>query len=451
MSTKIRARDRDAVIQSLRAGVVPAVGQHLIQVGRVKEVETLIKDIDSIADGGSSFRLVIGEYGAGKTFFLNLIRTIAMEKKLVVASADLNPDRRLHASGGQARSLYAELMRTMSTRTKSEGGAMGAIVEKFVSTCKDLASSTGESTQSVIMKKLECLTELVNGFEFRDVIAAYCRGHEQDNEQLKSDAIRWLRGEFSTKTDAYNALKVRNIVDDASVYDQLKLMARFVRLAGFGGLLICLDEMVNLYKLANTQARNSNYEQILRILNDSLQGRAEGIGFILGGTPDFLMDTRRGLYSYPALQSRLAENEFASDSMVDFSGPTIRLSSLTPEDFYVLLDRVMKVYAYGDESKLALPPEGISQFMEHCSKRIGETYFRTPRTTITAFINLLAILEQYPETPWASHIGNIKVVKDTGVDNEKVVDEQPADNDTGVANENSGGDKSDDELVSFRL
>lgn len=413
MST-IRPKDRDAVIQSLRAGVVPRIGQHLVQVGRAREIETLVTDIERVADGGSGFRVVIGEYGAGKTFFLNLVRAVAMEKKLVVASADLNPDRRLHASGGQARSLYAELMRNLATRTKPEGGALGGIVEKFISTAKTEAKASGTSTEAVIRQKLDHLTELVNGYDFSDVIAAYCRGYEEGNEQLKSDAVRWLRGEFSTKTDARQALGVRTIVDDAAVYDQLKLMARFIRLAGFSGLLVGLDEMVNLYKLANTQARNANYEQILRILNDSLQGTAVGLGFVLGGTPEFLLDTRRGLYSYPALQSRLAQNTFAASGLVDFSGPVVRLSSLTPEDFYVLLQKIRHVYAGGDEAKYLLPDQGIVSFMEHCSKRIGDTYFRTPRTTITAFINLMAVIEQNPGTSWNDLVGGLEVSLDTG-------------------------------------
>jgi hypothetical protein len=414
MTTAIRPKDRDAVIQSLRAGVVPRAGQHLVQVGRTREIETLVSDIDRIADGGSGFRVVIGEYGAGKTFFLNLVRAVGLEKKLVVASADLNPDRRLHASGGQARSLYAELMRNLSTRTKPDGGALAGIVEKFIATAKTEAKAAGLSTEAVIRQKLDHLTELVSGYDFADVIAAYCRGYEDGNEQLKSDAVRWLRGEFSTKTDAKKALGVRSIVDDAAVYDQLKLMARFVRLAGFAGLLVSLDELVNLYKLANTQARNANYEQILRILNDSLQGTAVGLGFVLGGTPEFLLDTRRGLYSYPALQSRLAQNSFTSSELVDFSGPVVRLSSLTPEDFYVLLQKVRHVYAGGDESKHLLPDNGIFSFMEHCSNRIGETYFRTPRTTITSFVNLLAVLEQNTGVQWQSLLGGIEVAADTG-------------------------------------
>ena len=239
-----------------------------------------------------------------------------MEKGLVVAHADLNPDRRLHASGGQARSLYAELMRNLATRTKPEGGALGGVVEKFIATSKTEAAAAGKDTEAVIREKLSHLTELVNGYDFADVLAAYWRGFEAGNEQLKADAIRWLRGEFATKTDARQALGVRSIVDDAAVYDQLKLMARFVRLAGYAGLLVSLDELVNLYKLANTQARNANYEQILRILNDSLQGTAVGLGFALGGTPEFLLDTRRGLYSYPALQGRLAQNTFAAGGSI---------------------------------------------------------------------------------------------------------------------------------------
>ncbi|CAD0354089.1 ATP-binding protein [Xanthomonas hortorum] len=432
MSNPIRAKDRDAVIQSLRAGVVPRAGQHLIQVGRIREVETLVSDIDRLADGGSSFRLVVGEYGAGKTFFLNLVRAIAMERKLVVASADLNPDRRLHASGGQARSLYAELMRNLATRTKPDGGALPGVVEKFIATAKTEAKAKGVPTEQVIRAKLEQLTELVNGYDFADVIAAYCKGFEQGNEQLKSDAIRWLRGEFSTKTDAKAALGVRSIVDDASVYDQLKLMGRFVRLAGFSGLLVCLDELVNLYKLANAQARNSNYEQILRMLNDSFQGTAVGLGFVLGGTPEFLMDTRRGVYSYQALQSRLAQNTFAKEGLVDFSGPVVRLSSLTAEDFYVLLTKIRHVYAGGDADKYLLPDEAVQQFMEHCANRIGDSFFRTPRTTITAFINLLAVLEQNPGTAWQTLIGEVEVKEDHGGDEDLAV-------------------QGDDELASFKL
>jgi hypothetical protein len=324
----------------------------------------------------------------------------------------------------------------MATRTKPEGGALAGVVEKFIGQAKTEAKATGRTSDEVIRAQLSQLTEMVNGYDFADVIAAYCRGFEEGNEKLKSDAVRWLRGEFTTRTDARQALGVRTIVDDASMYDQLKLLGRFVRLAGYSGLMICLDEMVNLYKLANVQARNANYEQILRILNDSLQGTAEGVGFVLGGTPEFLLDTRRGLYSYAALQSRLAENAFATNGLVDYSGPVIRLAALTPEDFYVLLDKLRIVYAFGDASKALVPEEAIPAFMAHCATRLGEAYFRTPRTTITAFINFLAVLEQNPSTDWRELIGSMDIERDTGGAADIVNDAAP---------------DSDDELASFRL
>lgn len=414
MSTAIRAKDRDALLQALRAGVVPRTGQHLIQVGRVKEIEALLRDIERIGEGGTAFRLVIGEYGSGKTFFLNLVRAVALEKKMVAAAADLNPDRRLHATGGQARSLYAELTKNLSTRTKPEGGALPGVVEKFIFTANAEANAQGIGTEEVIHRKLERLAEMVNGYDFAQVIAAYWRSHQDGNETLKVDAIRWLRGEYTTKTDARTALGVRTIVDDASFYDQIKLLSLFVRLAGFSGLLLCLDEMVNLYKLSNSQARNSNYEQILRILNDVLQGTSEGLGFILGGTPEFLLDTRRGLYSYTALQSRLAENTFAKSGLVDYTHPVMRLSALTQEDFLVLLHKLRHVFASGDESKHLVPDQALTAFMAHCHQRIGEAYFRTPRTTITAFVNLLSVLEQNPGTSWEGLLGQVEVARDEG-------------------------------------
>lgn len=248
------------------------------------------------------------------------------------------------------------------------------------------------------------------------MIAAYWKGHDTGNEQLKSDAIRWLRAEFSTKTEARAALGVRNIIDDLSFYDHLKLMSRFVRLAGFAGMLICLDELVNLYKLSNVQARNANYEQILRILNDSLQGTAVGLGVIMGGTPDFLMDTRRGLYSYSALQSRLAENTFAVKGLVDYNGPVLRLSNLSPEDFYILIGKILHVFAYGDAANYLLPNAGIKAFMEHCSKKIGEAYFRTPRTTITSFVNLLSVLEQNMNVDWKDLVDAVDIKQDINPD-----------------------------------
>ncbi|MCK5930964.1 MAG: ATP-binding protein [Fulvimarina manganoxydans] len=433
--SRLKPRERDAIVQALRAGVVPKLGLRHIQVGRAREIGELVKDMDRIAEGGSAIRFVIGDYGSGKTFFMNLIRLVALEKGLVVMFADLAPDRRLHATGGQARNLYAEMARNLSTRTKPDGGALGSVVERFVSQAHQDAEAKDQPTGTIIRERLSHFEEMTGGFEFAEVVRRYWEGHENGDEDLKSSALRWLRGEFATRTDARKALGVRTIVDDASVYDQLKLMSALVCAAGYKGLLIGLDEMVNLYKLTSAQARNANYEQILRILNDVLQGSAEHLGVLMGGTPEFLMNTRRGLYSYEALQSRLAENSFAREGLIDMSGPVIRLANLTPEDLFVLLANIRRVMQ-GDEAPV--PDEALQAFMAHCADRIGEAYFRTPRNTVTAFVNMLAVLEQNPGTQWSDLIETLEVRKDGGDDLSEI-------------DEDVGAQPGEDELVSFRL
>ena len=312
-----------------------------------------MKDMERIAGGGAAIRFIIGEYGSGKTFFMNLI---ALEKGMVVMFADLAPNRRIHATGGQARGLYAEMARNFSTRTKPDGGAMASVVERFVSQAHRDADAAGKPTGTVIRDRLGHFEELTGGFEFVEVIRRYWEGHETGNDEISSAALRWLRGEYATRIDARKALGVRTIINDANVYDHMKLMSVLIREAGYRGLLVGLDEMVNLYKLSSSRARNANYEQVLRILNDVLQGSAEHLGFLMGGTPEFLMNTRRGLYSYEALQTRLAENSFARDGLVDLSGPVIRLASLTPEDLFVLLSNIRAIMQDGDA---ALPDAAL--------------------------------------------------------------------------------------------
>jgi hypothetical protein len=430
----IRRRDRDAILQSLRAGVVPRRGHQHVQVGRADEISALMDDLERIRDGGSAIRFVIGEYGSGKTFFLFLIRAIGLEQGLVTAHGDLSPDRRLHASAGQARGLYSELMANLATRTKPEG-AMTSVVERFVTTARQEARERGESEETILRQRLERLSEMTGGYDFATVVEAYWRGHQEGDDRLQSDAVRWLRGEFATKTDARKALGVRTIIDDANFYDHLKLFAAFCRLAGYGGLVVCLDEMVNLYKLASGQARKNNYEQILRILNDSLQGASVGLGFLLGGTPEFLMDTRKGLYSYEALRSRLATNRFATGGLQDLSGPVLSLANLSQEELYLLLQNLLRVQAGGDDEAWLLPDEGVEAFMRHCSEKIGEAYFRTPRNTIKEFLQLLAVLEQNPEASWQRLVGEVELQPDVAPDTtEEVAD--PED---------------DDALTSFRL
>jgi hypothetical protein len=453
---RIKSRERDGVVQALRAGVVPRSGVQHVQVGRVGEVRQVVLDIDRIVDGGSAVRFAIGDYGSGKTFYLSLGRSIAIQKKLVVVHADLSPDRRIHATGGHARSLYAELMRNMATRTKPEGGALASVVERFIGDAQTAAKVSGRPVSDLIQEKLSSIQDFVSGYDFATVVERYWRAFEEGDEIGKAAALRWLRGEYGLKTEAREALGVRSIIDDAGVYDYLKVMGRFVKLAGYSGFLIVFDECVNLFKLVNAQARNANYEQILRIVNDTLQGSAESIGFYFGGTPEFLMDSRRGLYSYEALRSRLAENSFARNGLVDLSGPVIRLQSLTPEDLYILLGKLRHIFAHGDPARYLVPDEAFRAFMSHCNKKVGEAYFRTPRNTIKAFLDLLAILEQNPGTDWHSLVDQVEIAVDAPLAGGDIVDEPTAVGAPAVAKPATppaavATGEPDDDLASFRL
>lgn len=452
----IRPRERSAIIQSLRAGVTPRIGLEYIQVGRVNEVKALIEDLDNIEQGGSAFRIIIGDFGAGKSFFLQLIRYIALEKGMVVVNADMSPDRRLFASNGQARNLYKELARNLATRAHPEGNAMIPLVEKFITEQRRIADAEGKDVERVIKDKLNSLSELVDGYDFAQVIATYWKAYSEGNEDLKNNVIRYLRGEYTSRADARRDLGVRAIVEDNNVYDHIKLLARFVTQAGYKGLLVNLDEVVNLYKLPSQRARSSNYEQVLRILNDCLQGSAESLGFLLGGTPEFLMDQRKGLYSYEALHSRLAENTFAQiANVVDYHSPILMLQNLSPEEIYVLLCNIRNVFAGGNKDKYILPDEALKAFLEHCSKNIGDAYFRTPRNTIKAFVDLLSIVEQNPDLSWQSLIGNIKIDSETDNSLVTIADDDKL-TETVIKKEDDNSSKADDnadddELTSFTL
>lgn len=452
----IRPRERSAIIQSLRAGVTPRIGLEYIQVGRVNEVKALIEDLDNIEQGGSAFRIIIGDFGAGKSFFLQLIRYIALEKGMVVINADMSPDRRLFASNGQARNLYKELARNLATRAHPEGNAMIPLVEKFITEQRRIADAEGKDVERVIKDKLNSLSELVDGYDFAQVIATYWKAYNEGNEDLKNNVIRYLRGEYTSRADARRDLGLRAIVEDNNVYDHIKLLARFVTQAGYKGLLVNLDEVVNLYKLPSQRARSSNYEQVLRILNDCLQGSAESLGFLLGGTPEFLMDQRKGLYSYEALHSRLAENTFAQiANVVDYHSPILMLQNLSPEEIYVLLCNIRNVFAGGNKDKYILPDEALKAFLEHCSKNIGDAYFRTPRNTIKAFVDLLSIVEQNPDLSWQSLIGNIKIDSETDNSLVTIADDDKL-TETVIKKEDDNSSKADDnadddELTSFTL
>ena len=437
----IRNKEREIIIQSLRSGVVPKMGLHHIQVGRSEEIKSFVRDIQNVSEGGSSFRFVIGEYGSGKTFFLSLIRSIALEKGLVTMHADLSPFKRLHGSQGQARHLLSELISSLSTRTRQDGNALENILERFISVVKEEVSLTQKSFSYVVATLLKDMSDIPGGYNFIKVINAYCEAYEEEDDFLKSKALKWLRAEYTTKKDSYVDLGVREFISDKSLLNTIKLYCLLVRKAGYNGLMVCMDELVNLYKITNTVSRNANYEEILRMLNDTLQGSFSSLGFIMGGTPEFLTDHRRGLYSYEALRSRLTENSFASQlGLMDYNTTVLRLASLTKEELYVLLQNLRHVFAYGDTKKYLVPDPALNAFLVHCSKKIGDSYFRTPRTTIKSFLDMLSLLEQYPQYKWSDILESVNIEKDR---------EESGIN-TDIGHSQIGKDI-DDEFASFKL
>lgn len=401
---EIKRRERDAIIQSLQAGLVPRLGLHLIQVGRKLEVEAILTDLDRIEQGGSAFRIVVGRFGSGKSFFLNLVRNLALQKRLIVIQADMSMERRLQASGGEARALYSELVRNLAIKSKPEGGALRNLCEGWISGVQYQVKQAGGSEDDVkkrISEDLKSLLDYVGGFEFVEVLTKYYEGYLTSDEALQASALRWLRGEYTTKTEARQDLGVRRIIDDDNFYDSLKLLAAFCLKAGYAGVLVNIDEMVVLsHRLPSARARQTNYESVLTILNDCLQGSVRGLGFIMAGTDECLEDKRRGLYSYEALRSRLMENRFAGDGVVDFSGPVVRLQNLTAEDLLVLLQNIRNVYACGDISKYIVPDDALIAVLKKANETLGADYFKTPRDVVRSFVGLLNVLEQNPNKKW---------------------------------------------------
>jgi hypothetical protein len=408
----IPKRESTQVLQSLGAGVVPRIGLQHIAVGRLQEISALKRDLEGVAEGGAALRVLVGRYGCGKSFLLHLVRTVAFDHKFVVADADFTPERKLYATDGQAVATYRELMKNLSTKTMPTGNALPAILERWISELQTSLATEGKppepkQVEAKILETTNKMHELVHGYDFGMVIAGYYRGYVEGKEELKQQALRWLRGEFTTKTEAREKLGVRVIIDDENWYDYLKVMGRFVHDIGYSGLLVNLDEGVNLYKITHANSRARNYEKLLSILNDCLQGGAGYVGFLLSGTPEFLEDTRRGLFSYEALKTRLSANRFEKEGVKDFSGPVIKLSTLTNEEVFVLLTKIRGVHAEHYAVQKPLEDPVLQQFMEASLRRLGAKEFQTPRDVVRDFVNLLNLLQQYPDKKWEDLLGKV--------------------------------------------
>ena len=414
MAAAINHREATALYNSLKGGATPRIGLRHIAVGRQPEVNAFLYNMTTVEEGGSAFRFVCAQYGSGKSFLLQMIRNNAMERSFVVMDADLSPERRLTGTKGQGLATYRELMQHISTRTRPEGGALESILQKWIAGLQSAVAKENnlgatdpaliEAVSAHIEDVLMELSEMAYGFAFSNVINSYWRGMKTGNNELKQAALRWLRGEFANKTEAKRVLPVDSIIDDQSWYDFLKLFAKFVYKAGYKGLLVFIDEGVNLYKITQKQARDSNYEKVLTIYNDTMQGKAHHIGVFMSGTPQFVYDERRGLFSYEALRSRLADNRFASDKYVDYNGPVIKLNKLLPEETFLLLERLCVLHGACFSYECMLSQEELTAFLNLALSQMGANQFLTTREVITEFLGILDILHQNPGATFDSLI-----------------------------------------------
>lgn len=396
---RVPKRVAAVILNSLKGGVVPRIGLPYITVGREVEIQALLTDLALISDGGASFRFLVGRYGAGKSFLLQTIRTHAMGEGFVVADADLSPERRLQGGQGQGLATYRELIRNLSTKTRPEGGALTLILDKWVANiqAEEEAATAGGPAGTGLREQLANLEEMVHGFEFTRVLGMYRAACAQGDDEMKSRAVKWLRGEYRTKTEARAELGISTIIDDDSWYDYIKLFARFLTGAGYRGMLVLIDELVNLYKIPNAITRQYNYEKILQMYNDTLQGKAQHLGIIMGGTPTSIEDRRRGVFSYEALRSRLTQGRFAREGMRDMLAPIIRLQPLAYEELLVLIEKLAQIHAgyFGYEGDL--DEEDLADFLKIEFGRVGADTHLTPREVIRDFIELLDIMCQNPD------------------------------------------------------
>ena len=399
------------LLNSLAGGVVPRTGLEYIAIGRTDEINAILSDFDDLEEGASSFRFIIGRYGSGKSFLLRLIRSHGLDRGFMACDADLSPERRLAGSKGQGLATYRELMKNLSTKSSPEGGALSPMLSRWISSMQSEAASEGLDASSpafslAVEKKIRAAcaafdTE-VHGFDFSTAVVTYYQGVVEGDEMKKNAALKWFRGEYATKTEAKRELAVSDIPDDDSWSDYLRLIGALAKAAGYKGLLVFIDEAVNLYKITQSVSREQNYEKLLNLYNDAMQGRLSGMGIFFGGTPQFLEDTRRGLYSYEALRSRLAANRFAENGLVDYSTPVIRLSRLTNEEVYALIRRVMNIHASHYNWQPPVSEGQLAAFMTDVASRIGADSLLTPREVIRDFIGLLNVLRQNPGTDFAS-------------------------------------------------
>jgi len=426
---KIPKRVLTSLLTSVSAGVVPRSGAPYIAIGRADEIAAILSDLELVNEGGGAMRFLIGRYGSGKSFLIQLIRGYALERGFITADADLSPERRLYGTGGSGVATYRELMKNLASKASPDGGALPKIIARWITDIQSKIASEGYEPESEaftrelnsrIYAELREVEFFVGGFDFARVISEYYSAYTSGDEEKKSACIRWLRGEFSTKTEARRDLgfSVSVIIDDENWYDFLKLWAALVKRMGYRGLVVFIDECVNLYKITHRVSRENNYEKILAMFNDTLQGRAPGLEIIFGGTPQFLEDTRRGLFGYEALRSRLCDSRFGAEGFKNLIGPVIRLRRLTDDELFALIVRVTKLHGQNYSWTPRITEDEMVDFLKICLSRAGADAMITPREMLRDYMTVLNILMQNENVCFADIAGTAVTLK-TDADEEE--------------------------------
>ncbi|WP_288437230.1 ATP-binding protein [uncultured Chryseobacterium sp.] len=421
MIDNIKPKEATSIINSLVGGVVPKIGVQHITVGRTEEIEAFITALNDVKNGHSIAKFWIGDFGSGKSFMLHLLNTVALKQKFVVANADFTPDNRLYANDGKSVLLYSAIMDNIAIQTKPEGGALQTLLEKWI---EQVISKTAQENnislvdirneeylgliQNTIMKTINEITE-VGGFDFGSVIVKYYEGYIKNDELLRRNALKWLKGEYKTKTEARQDLGVREIINDHNFYDMLKNFCKLFVSMGYSGFMINLDEAINLYKISTSVMREKNYEKILTIYNDCFQGKVSNLFINFAGTREFLENERRGLFSYQALKSRLQTNKFETLEIRDFAQPVIKLTPLDHNEIFVLLKKLKLIFDFNYKTEINISDEEISAFMEEMFNKPGASEFLTPREVIRDFLNILNIIRQNPNVDKKQLFGDIEI------------------------------------------
>ena len=402
------------MMNALSSGVVPRRGLEYIAVGRRKETETFVNDLADTAEGGGAFRFISGRFGNGKSFMTQMIRNYAMDRRFVVMDADLAINRRLTGNKREGQNTFMELIRNMAVRARPDGGALELILQTWLdSVAEETGRDSATKMEKALRTKLSELSDMTFYQDFVKVMLAYWWSISTEDED--NPALRWLKGEYTMKSEARRDLGVSVIIDDSNWYDFIKMWARFVKIAGYSGLVVFIDEGVILYKLPSKISRSNNYERLLTMFNDIMQGKSSYLSMYVCGTPDFIEDQNRGLYSYEALRSRLVAGRY-ENGYDNYLGPVINLRPLTNEEVYVLLQTLRDLYEQRNGIQTGLTDEMLETYLRTVMSNSISSEMITPREITRDFISLMDTLRQNDGLTFDKLVRERKVTADINPD-----------------------------------